>query len=759
MALLRQLEERRNAFVTGVPPGRPRGKPFVPHLPVFNEVVPGASADFFTVTRMELIRKAMDELLHGLRWFVTYTMLHSSYRKHFLQENVKPIQMYVTGAVVYNAATGESVMQQGKRSLGVNMKSLKRPEELLAHVHELSSGNSFMSDLRQLLRHVSDVAKFPNSYYNHGARESSSLLRDCSIVLAHNNAHMGTDDSFRGIADREEEVICATIQAMRDFLKSVRSNLPKTRRAPKHLAVADLCLDLSREILETPVKMHFDSAHGVLQLADQIKPVVSWHRDTYVTQDHKNLLDLLLVDKAQAQPAAHALVEDEQVALMHLWTRFDIRAAAEPGEGEGGDADLGATEPDEDSEWLSPGAAEEPFDTRNINRLGMTECYRYQVEVPSVYAPKELHLAVHKFRIDPLGITHLDIEKRALDLGSRALRGILCLALTDFPDACAAFAAAAATEADEKTYQLGARVLRLPPSVYALTPRPLKTGSNVNIYVKNNEVVGEAVFEHFAAENSLDQMDPGSICAFVRRDAHWCDPRHLFEFLAGITTPGSASAFPSAQRLIQARDNICHGAHIINPRSKTQTSLWRETQELLQLVNDVASYYAVELPREAIALREVVDAIPLYFRWRSRQYDICTGVWQREADPLAYCQNLARRTVEGLKSALTQVPTDEAGQMMLRRIYIESRLSDASTRSLACYLELLRMCKKRQHRIRQRQRQRGEAGAAEVSTRAAEEPSSSGTHRVRGQRDAVQRQRAGFFSMLMEDDDTDEETG
>lgn len=63
---------------TIVPAAPPTGPPFVPRATALRDALPNVQADMFTCRRTELVRKPVDELAHGLHWYVLYTMVHSA---------------------------------------------------------------------------------------------------------------------------------------------------------------------------------------------------------------------------------------------------------------------------------------------------------------------------------------------------------------------------------------------------------------------------------------------------------------------------------------------------------------------------------------------------------------------------------------------------------------------------------------------------------------------------------------------------------
>jgi len=63
---------------TIVPAAPPTGPPFVRRATALRDALPNVQADMFTCRRTELVRKPVDELEHGLHWYVLYTMVHSA---------------------------------------------------------------------------------------------------------------------------------------------------------------------------------------------------------------------------------------------------------------------------------------------------------------------------------------------------------------------------------------------------------------------------------------------------------------------------------------------------------------------------------------------------------------------------------------------------------------------------------------------------------------------------------------------------------
>jgi hypothetical protein len=226
-----------------------------------------------------------------------------------------------------------------------------------------------------------------------------------------------------------------------------------------------------------------------------------------------------------------------------------------------------------------------------------------------------------EFLTDPIGITHLDVINRALDLSAQVLRKIL------METACMYAAEGCQKVAERKNIENVMRKLcNIPLSkTRALHPHPIFDGSSAVLYSEyipeGGAAGGNLVEEFFARHRHVPAM-ANTFSNFLRMDPHFCDPRFLAVFFADIKDD-TGQLNEEANKLVVVCDHSSHQFNLRNPKAYTRDKLQNDLNNILGCIRNIRKVLHIRdevAKSEEEALQEMQSMLPRYFRWRVRQY-------------------------------------------------------------------------------------------------------------------------------------------
>ena len=357
------------------------GVRIVPQSDALQRHTPGLQRDWFTVTPLELVRKATDELTLGLHWFVLMSMVHSSV-------DVRPdgshLEIKFDPANVARAAPGSNttvfnyVGGEYKRTEG-SVKHVN-PASIETLVDSMSAYQAYAParDWRMLLRHI--TRKFDRRYYPEGpvAAAGGVTFQDISrsvegylAFFAHRNCNVGDETRADGrsigfktrvtvewakAALDEMRVLTSVLERQRYTDPRVRHGKEFAKQACKelreaaisHLKAVGKILQIFEEIYQTP-QVAVEPRQVLLQLEEQLRvdlelataKVREAATDDLVAQRGPSD-DSELGERLRNFASSEAAMSiSSQFALFTLWTRFGMRHPQRDGNGADGDDSAG----------------------------------------------------------------------------------------------------------------------------------------------------------------------------------------------------------------------------------------------------------------------------------------------------------------------------------------------------------------------------------------------------------------------------------
>ena len=579
--------------------------PLVPRTKWLRQLVPHISGDLFTVTPLELVRKAVDELTLGLHWYVGCVLLHKGRTLNFVEND------YVThGDTMYRnqGAGGQiTITSETRERLAKDLTAFDKSE------------SSF--DTRQLLKHIKKLPEHVrNEYYGEGVKMLIGDIQDGVHFFYHKNGLVHAEaapesDLAHAVAERERMVAKRTIERLKQFAKLMLSKTdprkrPRMRRTPNGL-VDNVCGQLCQA-----AHPHFESVQKIAKTFAQLTQT-GVRGDAVSVADKLHFLNVGASERPlNARTTAGAGASEARFALNILWTRFENRGtggvdggthAADEGDVGGG---MAATKMK-----LYEGQVRVTRSVLTVSAAGSGVGERFINQTEPIWT-------------DPFGCTHLDYLNRALDVAFRALRSLL-LVTARVIDKNGGLHARPANE----LLKLQQRVMT---ELCKVVDYPLVQGPQSDrtvMFWKETQESKVNLFQHFCAKHRLAEDAEGVLERFVRHEPRWADGRFLGVFLQRQVVDGNL-LFPEAEPIITIRDKASHQQNLKNPQSLRRERLHADVHKLLRIVDtvakvlgfDVRDTWLGDIAAEEVrvahgALGELVASLPQYGRWRRRQYD------------------------------------------------------------------------------------------------------------------------------------------
>ena len=551
----------------------------------------------FTCRPTELVRKAVDELALGLHWYVLYTMVHSA-ASHLVTPGIKPVHFTISNSVTQLPGQKGLAKQPGTQSFTVSARSV---DELLRTMVAYNEQYATL-DVRQLLKHVANLNREgPSRYYvpqdqKNAARLATQIRRGVQFFY-HRNDVVPPDNSVEAtsveaLGRRSKAWADFVMKALSEFVKMIPNITPPKASSYVHYALAELRCAASD---------HFKSVNSIIKVFECLFHGSPAPAATGPGPVHS--MRALLSLRAQcsndeAFTAAKTLPIDAHFVLMALWTRFGERQNAVGPCG----AEVGVVE----AEAEDDAGSNVHFKLGKVKRIRVATVKRSSLltefdikkriqdkVVTNVFLSKHTsHMA------DPIGITHLDVLNRALDLTLLSLRNVLLCAAQQMQDDHVGVDARA--QRGERQAKVLKEMFTNMIELMEKPLRPLDGDDAQGLPPRHDGSVFKETCSSKDKQNLLDVfMEQRGIPApdmaarfaqlvfFVTCDPHWSDPRFLSEWLLCIRLEGK-KLFPAADELKTIRDNCSHAMNLHIPTSLKYGKVVDHINDLLDLVRSIS---------------------------------------------------------------------------------------------------------------------------------------------------------------------------
>jgi hypothetical protein len=572
----------------------------------------------------------MDEMAIGLSWFVLYTMTHSAVQKHLWKPRASAPAASPPTAVRFEAHQALQVQNDTHkicRGESVILElSAESPEALAIGMEDFFRLQP-SRDTRMLLRHVEklNTPNLQTRYYkNFKISTSASRLRRVARFVYHRNGIPPTawlkdpmagweDDAPTNIEMRNNEVVEHFFRTLlREFLDDL-----KLDGEPLHNDNVKAWHNAACEQTLKAAQAHFANVHQICKVYSHIWPMVCADMvcaDIDVTATLKHLQQKL------SSLDSDNPTEVSQFVVLALWTRFGPRVDVASGHAAG-----------HEQEWEG-GARVSSKKTNKQTHLAAAKVQRYSLLLETTAESKKKRLEElkrkrlgleekpsfvklsAKFLTDPIGITHLDVINRGLDLSAQVLRKIL------METACM-------YAAEGKNENVMKQLISLSlPEFAVMKPQEVFSGSSAFLYSEYWPEGGGAkslADEFFDRHVSVPAMEE-KFSNFVRMDPHFCDPRFLARFFADIKDDtGKKQLIEEASKLVDVCDHSAHQFNLLNPKAYTYSKLQNDLSNILGCIRNIRELLHIRAEvaeSEHKALQEMQSMLPNYFLWRRRQH-------------------------------------------------------------------------------------------------------------------------------------------
>jgi hypothetical protein len=353
------------------------------------------SGDLYSVIPNELVRKAIDEFMIGMQFYVLFTLSHSAI---ISPSNQRISFKYNTTSRIKNIAckeTREIIMPQP-----FEMEMFKKQVEIFIK-------SAATKDLTCLLNHIKEVSKtdIGREYYNEKIVDTLNELSKCARYFYHRNYFVveSPDQSiFKSIA--ENQMAVAKIFFDNNFFDDLPHESPDSYNSCTAWE-KNICKKLKEAAFD-----HFKNARNIQKLFKYIFKE---------TAQNDGILDVLGKLNEIKETKTDETKDIHQFVVFALWTRFgsiwvDLSEQEEISES--------VTENDDDL-----GAFITKKTKKKTQQHLKVECIvRHEITLEN----NDLITTKRAFNADPIGITHLDVINLAIDITLLALRRILHKALT-----------------------------------------------------------------------------------------------------------------------------------------------------------------------------------------------------------------------------------------------------------------------------------------------------------------------------------------
>jgi len=507
----------------------------------------------------------------GLQFYVLFTILHSNIKSTSNQQPTISFKYDKTPKLENNDFESK---ESGEILMSKPFNKTQFRKVIASYIQTAAS-----KDFRSLLKHVEEMRQSYVGQEYYGRKITVNELSKCARYFYHRNyfvVESSDQSNYKSIA--ENQMAVAKIFFDNDFFDDLPQESPDSYNS---------CLTWETNICQKLKSAAFDHFKNARNIKKMFKCVF----DNTAQNDFFGKLGKLNQIKDVKTDETKAI---HQFVIFALWTRFgSIRFS--------------------DQEEISESVAENYDDLDDfITKKTKTKPQHLKVECIKRHGlalgNNDLITTEKSFNVDPIGITHLDVINRAIDITLLALRRILHKALTqpDEPGLRDNFR--------RNRNKLLSSLLDM-KNKNGVCPLVKKNFSNSNLYFFKEEKVEDEIkiVEDFNRRRGLDSND---VSNFINSSAHFADPRFIGEFLKRQT-----SQFLLAGNFVKIRDNASHQLNLHCPDKLKITALKSDIQNLNGLIKEVVYYLGVSHSDfvESKALVQLDHGIIEYHNWRKRQ--------------------------------------------------------------------------------------------------------------------------------------------
>lgn len=547
------------------------------------------SGDLYTVRPNELVRKAIDELTIGMQYYVLFALSHSAIKSTSDQAmgqakvisfkyNMTPI---LKNDKLEGRESGEIVMPKPfdnkHRSLFkkqadnyIKIAASRDFRCLLNHIKEVNKTDVGKEYYKTMITTVYELSKCARYFYhrNYLVVETS----DQSMFETIDNNQMGVANIF--------------------FENNFFNDLPQ-----ESVESYSMCTVWEKNIcqkLKTAAFDHFQNARNIQKMFKCVFNNIAKKDDIKVVLGKLNQMKEV---KTYETIALH------QFVVFALWTRFGSNWLSDDNEDSSESvAQRGKSVAQNEEDF---GAFITKKNKKKTQHLKVECIVRHEI----ILENDDLIGKKKYFNADPIGVTHLDVINRAIDISQLALRRILHEALTQ-PNK-------KGLRAETRTNRN--KVLRGLLEITnknGVCPLEKEYFSNSSLYSFREEKIEKEIkiVEYFNSHCGVQNAN--EVSKFINSGPHFADPRFIGEFLKR-----QVELFPLAKNLINIRDNASHQLNLHRPGNLTITTLNEDILHLKGLIDQVAKNLGVSHSAydEVKALDQLYDGIQEYQKWRKRQ--------------------------------------------------------------------------------------------------------------------------------------------
>jgi hypothetical protein len=275
---------------------------------------------------------------------------------------------------------------------------------------------------------------------------------------------------------------------------------------------------------------------------------------------------------------------------------------------------------------------------KKLTNLGFVSVVRHEIKW-SEFDTDKFVVSNTRFLADPIGVSHLDMINRALDLAQRAVRRILFESISLSSQNVDLIKKGIA---DLKASEINGRTIKI------LKKTRINYENKRDIFVYDlwkpssqlTSITKESLFllRNFNNLCDADNFNVEHIFKFIKYSPYFSDPRFVGEFL------NSMKIFKWASKLIEIRDHASHNLNLQKSETLTKSSLETDLDILKNLLDDVAEKLKVTKFKEFKEVKifyQFLEIFPQYFSWRKRQYFACSNLLSNHI-------NVSQRFVEDL---------------------------------------------------------------------------------------------------------------
>jgi hypothetical protein len=337
--------------------------------------------DYYSVKASELVRKAIDELTHGMRLYVLYTMTHSATRAAIDSRHTNGVIKYHFNSPYEH----KEPFRVSVATLGEYKTSVEK------YWTDTGKTGKHSLDFRNHMKHIK---KFRNckDYYCPNSGDKANRTRNCTRYFYHRNYMVAgslQEDSISSEAIAKRELVMAEyfsfdIDFYDDLPKETEqtyANFDNTRKM--------ICKELREAALH-----HFESFKAIKKIFNFM-----FLDDRSMDKEPKEILPFLRAESKK------------QFVVFALWTRLSSFVN-------------NFDNSTEKKNYDEAGAFVTVEEKQKLSHINFATVVRHEIDYDGIINGHIIKKET-SFLADPFGVTHIDLTNRAMDMAHRALRRIL----------------------------------------------------------------------------------------------------------------------------------------------------------------------------------------------------------------------------------------------------------------------------------------------------------------------------------------------